>query len=114
MPIVERKSIERLTPNEILFTSAGSLLKAGQPVSDHVIGELAKRRVPYVETARPTKEEIAATGDDADTATEQLRKTILDNQRSEFSTLRERLIENLKTLYLPYSEEDRSFHNRSR
>lgn len=114
MPLIERKSIERLTPNEILYTNAGSLLKAGQPVSDHVIGELAKRRVPYVETGRATKEEIHAAGGDRSTATEALCRLISSNQRREFHTLRERLIENLKTIYLPYSEEDRSFQGRSR
>ncbi len=114
MPLIERKSIERLTPNEILYTNAGSLLKAGQPVSDHVIGELAKRRVPYVETGRPTKEEIAAAGGDRDTASEEMCRLILQNQRREFTALRERLIENLKTIYLPYSEEDRSFQSRNR
>ncbi|MFW5711959.1 MAG: hypothetical protein ACOCZA_08415 [Spirochaetota bacterium] len=114
MPLIERKSIERLTPNEILYTNAGSLLKAGQPVSDHVIGELAKRRAPYVETGRSTKEEIVAAGGDLAAAAEGLRRLILQDQRREFNELREHLIENLKTIYLPYSEEDRSFQNRKR
>ncbi len=114
MPLIERKSIERLAPSEILYSNAGSLLKAGQPVTDNVIGELAKRRVPYVETCRPTQEEISAAGGDREAAVEEMGKLILDEQRQQFNSLRERLIENLKSIYLPYSEEDRSFHSRGR
>ncbi len=114
MPLIERKSIERLNPNEILYSNAGSLLKAGNPVTDNVIGELAKRRVTYVETCRPTKEEIAAAGGDKEAALEKMCQHIKDSQQDEYIALRERLTENLKTIYLPYSEEDRTFHNRRR
>jgi len=114
MPLIERKSIERLHPNEILYSNAGSLLKAGQPVSDHVIGELAKRRVPYVETCRPTKEEIGAMEGDQEAALGEMGRLILNEYQQEYLSLRDRLIENLKSIYLPYREDDRSFQGRGR
>ncbi len=106
MPIIERKALDNLTPDDILYLDAGNLIKAGQKVGNNV-QVLANYNLTHITTVSLTREEIARhTGDDAD----KFLQDFIEKSRSHnYSDLKLSLKNNLMDLHVPFSEKDQSF-----
>jgi hypothetical protein len=112
MPCIERKSPDRLKVGDMLSSNAGNLLKAGVRITEKNIAEFAKRNIRFVYTISPTHEEEKQNllDNDSKTLDDTLQDEIEKRSQSRLLNLRERLKENLKTIYLPFNETNRSFH----
>ncbi len=113
MPSIERKSIDRLGGGDRLFVDAGILARAGRQVDEKLIRLLGTHKAAVVTVINPTYEErarIKATGMDENKFILEVigaRGTAVDRFRS-------RLVEQLRSVYVPFSELDRGFCARGR
>lgn len=106
MPVIERKTLDRVHSGDVLFYDAGNLLKAGQKVGENV-GNLAKFNVSYITVISPTREEKAKFFDRK--IDEYLKGYIEQKHRERNGELLMRLKETLMSLYVPFVETDQSF-----
>lgn len=107
MPIIERKTLDRVNSEDVLYLDAGTLIKAGQKVGDN-ISALAKYNVSFVTVVHLTKEERLKVLEDQ---SESLIQDYIEKKHREHrGSLRARLRETLLDLHIPYSESDQSFN----
>lgn len=106
MPIIERKTLDRVKSDDVLLYDAGNLIKSGQRAGDNV-GQLAKFSVSFITVVTPTKEEKSRLfGRKID---QFLSNYIEKKYLAASGELRFRLKETLLSLYIPFSENDQSF-----
>lgn len=106
MPIIERKTLDRVHEDDILLQDAGNLIKAGQKVGKNT-ASLAKFSVPFVTIVSPTKEEASRL---FSTKLEQFLQHYIEKKKEDCNgELISRLKETLMSLYVPFAETDQSF-----
>ena len=113
MPSIELKSIDRIKPGDRLLTDAGVFAKAGTPIDERTIRLLARHKIAYVPTISLTYEEQDREDRPEEKIQEYLKKAIAGS-RGRFSGSRERLVEKLKSIYVPFREDERIFHERGK
>ena len=107
MPIIERKTLDRVKDNDILLLDAGNLIKAGTSPGSK-IGSLAQYNTSFITTISPTREERQKFSSEEE-INSLIQGYIERKNREENSTLRFRLKEALMSLYVPYGEKDQLF-----
>lgn len=108
MPSIEHKSVDRLGGSDHLLVDAGILARAGRPVDEKLIRLLGTHKVAVVPVIYPTYEErkkLEAAG----TEEQDFLSGAIDSYNSPFLRIRASLVEQLKSVYIPYSELDRGF-----
>jgi len=106
MPLIERKTLDRVKSDDILLFDAGNLIKSGQKAGGNA-GQLAKFSVSFITVVTPTKEEKSRLfGRKID---QFLSNYIEKKYLAGSGELRFRLKETLLSLYIPYTEKDQSF-----
>ncbi len=106
MPIIERKTLDRVNTEDVLYLDAGNLMKAGQKVGEK-ISSLAKYNVSHITVIAPTREERAALNDDK--LKEHISNYIEIGKRKSHDDLRFNLKNTLLNFHELYSEKDRIF-----
>ncbi|MCK4543511.1 MAG: hypothetical protein KAU17_14870 [Spirochaetales bacterium] len=117
MPSIERKSLDRISRGDRLLIDAGGFAKAGKPLNDRMIQLLARYRVTWVPVLSLSYEEKQPHLRDieADPAYEdRLIADSLRNLREPFSSVRFRMLDKLRSIYSPFSEEAKSFQVRGK
>ncbi|MFW5769322.1 MAG: hypothetical protein ACOCYA_04620, partial [Spirochaetota bacterium] len=109
MPSIEPKSIDRIKPGDRLLTDAGVFAKAGTPIDERTIRLLARHKITYVPTVSLTYEEQDREDFTEEKIQEYLAKSIASS-RGRFAADRERLTEKLKSIYVPFHEDEKIFH----
>ncbi len=113
MPSIEIKSLDRIKPGDRLLVDAGAFSKAGRPIDEKVIGLMVKHKVVYVPTIAPTYEEIGKLQkielDESSIITRELESRI-----NSLTKLRLKIIDKLKSIYIPFSETDSVFQVRGK
>ncbi|MBI9099290.1 MAG: hypothetical protein JEY91_12470 [Spirochaetaceae bacterium] len=106
MPIIERKTLDRVSSKDYLYYDAGNLLKAGQKAGANA-ANLAKFSVSFVTVINPTKEESEKL---FSRKMDQFIGNYIEKKHIEREgELISRLRETLMSLYVPYLETDQSF-----
>ena len=107
MPIIERKTLDRVQSRDFMYHDAGNMIKAGQKAENNA-GALGKFNVSVITVVNPTKEEKAQT---LDSKIPQLIQHFIENKASENNEdLKVRLRETLSSMYVPFSEKDQAFN----
>lgn len=113
MPSIEIKSLDRIKSGDRLLVDAGAFAKAGRPVDEKVIELMVKHKVVYVPTIAPTYEEKESLKkkelDESLIITKELESRI-----DSISKLRLKMIDTLKSIYIPFSETDSAFRVRGK
>ncbi len=113
MPSIEIKSLDRIKTGDRLLVDAGAFAKAGRPIDEKVIDLLVRHKVVYVPTIAPTYEErqvLRHKGlDDASIIEKEL-----ESRLTSIDKLRFKMIDKLKSIYIPYSEKDSVFQIRGK
>ncbi|MDA3810455.1 MAG: hypothetical protein PF518_09025 [Spirochaetaceae bacterium] len=106
MPIIERKTLDRIKEDDILLYDAGNLIKAGQKAGNNA-SQLAKFSVSFITVISPTKEEKSRLfGRKID---QFLSNYIENKNHSRSGELRFRLRETLLSIDDPFIEQDQSY-----
>ncbi len=106
MPIIERKTLDRVNSEDILYLDAGNLIKAGHKVGSNT-PTLASYNVSFITVIAPTKEERSHFLDDKVNLF--IQEYIAKRKREQNDNLRFRLRDTLLSLHVPFREEDQSF-----
>ena len=107
MPIIERKTLDRVHNTDFFYLDAGNMIKAGHKAENNA-GALGKFNVSVITVVNPTKEEKAQT---LDSKLPQLIQHFIEKRSSENNEdLKIRLRETLSSMYVPFSENDQAFN----
>lgn len=108
MPSIECKSVDRLGGSDRLLVDAGILARAGRPIDEKLIRLLGTHKAAVVPVINPTYEErkkLEAAG----TGENEFINGAIEKLGSPFFRIRSALVEQLKSMYVPFSEADRGF-----
>jgi len=106
MPLIERKTLDRVGSEDIFYLDAGNLIKAGQKAGNNG-SNFAKFNISFVTVITPTREEAAKFFDSK--ISKFIQSYITKYQNDNYGELRFRLRETLLSLYVPFDEKDQSF-----
>ena len=113
MPSIEIKSLDRIKAGDRLLVDAGAFAKAGRSIDEKVIDLLVKHKVVYVPTIAPTYEELEVLRrkelDDSSIIEKEL-----EHRLTSIVKLRFKIIDKLKSIYIPYSETTSVFQVRGK
>ena len=105
MASIEFKSIDRIRQGDRLLVDAGVFSKAGREIDEKTIQLFAKHKVSYVPTISLTYEEQEKFKDGRDGAViEDFIGREIRKRRPPFDRLRLRLLDKLKSIYIPFYE----------
>ena len=113
MPSIEIKSLDRIKPEDRLLVDAGAFAKAGRPIDEKVIDLMVKHKVVYIPTIASTYEEKESLRKKGLNELSIITKE-LESRIDSIVKLRFRMMDKLKSIYVPYSETSSVFQVRGK